>query len=105
MFTINNKFELQIDEDGGVVLTFDENGGVRVSEPYSEVMWSETRLLPIAYDLDTRMVTASLWLMGYDEGEDTAFGAEVILNIPVSNDGTAKASKISIEKIIPGPNW
>ena len=63
------------------------------------------QLLPLEYDVDNGVVTASLWVMGYDEYEDVTFGVELVLSIPVSQDGTAKASEISIQEIIPGPNW
>ena len=113
-FGSDNKLELSIDEDGSVTLTFGANGIVTVSEPGHNVDWADAHLLPIGYDSDMRVVTASLWLMGYepyyvdpwwDEDQGMSFGAELILSIPVSADGTAKASEIAVEDVIPGPNW
>ena len=57
------------------------------------------------YDNYSGVVTASLWVMGYDEWEDCTFGAELILSIPVSENGIANASEIVIEEVLPGPNW
>ena len=84
-------------------MIFGANGSVSVSEP--GVVWGKSNLLPLEYDADTGVVVASLWLMGYDNGEDVTFGAEFILSIPVSKDGTAKASEIIIKDVVPGPNW
>jgi hypothetical protein len=102
-FKTDNKYYFYIDEDGGVQLTFGAKGAVTVSE--SGVIWGKSQLLPIEYNPYNNVVTASLWLMGYDEWEDCTFGAELILSIPVAQDGTAKASEIIIEDVFPGPNW
>jgi hypothetical protein len=102
-FKNDNKYYFNIDEDGGVNLTFGAKGAVTVSEP--GVIWGKSQLLPIEYDSYNNVVIASLWLMGYDEWEDCTFGAELILSIPVTQDGTAKASEIIIEDVFPGPNW
>ena len=103
LFKTDNKRYFNIDEDGGVVLTFGAKGAVSVSEP--GVVWGTSQLLPVAYDADNGIVTASLWLMGFDEWEGVTFGAELILSIPVSKDGTAKASEIVVEDVVPGSNW
>jgi hypothetical protein len=106
VFKTDNKLEIPIDEDGSIMLTFGAKGLVTVSEPGHDVDWSTSHLLPVKYSSsDGVVVTASLWLMGYDAGEDMSFGAEFILRIPVSQDGTAKASEISIEDVFAGPNW
>jgi PKD repeat protein len=103
VFKTDKKLYFSIDEDGGVNLTFGAKGLVTVSEP--GVVWGKSQLLPIKYDPNNNIVTGSLWLMGYDEREDCTFGAELILSIPVYNDGTAKASEIIIEDVNAGPNW
>jgi hypothetical protein len=103
VFKTDNKLYYAIDSDGGVDITFGANGVVTASEP--GVLWGKSQLLPIEYDAYSGIVTASLWLMGYDDWEDCTFGAEFILSIPVSRDGTAKASEITIQEVRPGPNW
>lgn len=103
LFKTDNKRYFNIDEDGGVVLTFGAKGAVSVFEP--GVVWGKSQLLPFEYDADNGVVVASLWLMGYDEWEDVTFGAELILSIPISQDGIAKASEIVVEDVVPGPNW
>ena len=103
IFKNDNKYYFNIDEDGGVNLTFGSKGSVTVFE--TGVIWGKSQLLPIEYDSYSNVVIASLWLMGYDEWEDCTFGAELILSIPVTQDGTAKASEIIIEDVFPGPNW
>jgi hypothetical protein len=103
VFKTDNKLYYAIDSDGGIDITFGANGLVTVSEP--GVLWGKSQLLPIEYDAYNGIVTASLWLMGYDELEDCTFGAELILSIPVQGDGTAKASEITVKDVIAGPNW
>lgn len=103
VFKTDKKCHLTLDADGGADFTFGDNGVVTVFE--SGVIWGKLHLLPIAYDVNNGIVTASLWLMGYDGLEDCTFGAEFILNIPISSDGTAKASEITVEDVHPGPNW
>jgi hypothetical protein len=102
-FKTDNKYYFNIDEDGGVQLKFGAKGAVTVSEP--GVIWGKSQLLPIEYDPYNNVVIASLWLMGYDEWEDCTFGAELILTIPVSQNGAAKASEIITEEVNAGPNW
>jgi hypothetical protein len=103
VFKTDDNLFLNIDQKGELGLIFGAKGEVTVSEPGA--IWSNAQLLPWNYDFENNVVGASLWVMGYDNEEDSTFGAEVILRIPLSNDGTAKASEISIEQIVPGPNW
>lgn len=103
VFKTDNKLYLNIDQEGGIELTFGAKGEVTVSEP--GVVWSNARLLPWNYDFENNVVGASLWVMGYDYLEDCTFGAELYMDIPVAQDGTAKASEISIWSVNSGPNW
>ena len=103
VFKTDRKLYFDIDEDGGAQLTFGDKGVVTVFEP--GVIWGKSQLLPMEYDNYSGVVTASLWVMGYDEWEDCTFGAELILSIPVSENGIANASEIVIEEVLPGPNW
>ena len=103
MFKTDDNLFLNIGQRGELGLIFGAKGEVRVFEPGA--IWSNAQLLPWNYDFENNVVGASLWVMGYDYFEDCTFGAELYIDIPVAQDGTAKVSEISIRSVYPGPNW
>jgi hypothetical protein len=103
VFKTDDNLFLNIDQKGELGLIFGAKGEVTVSEPGA--IWSNAQLLPWNYDFENNVVGASLWVMGYNYFVDCTFGAELYIDIPVAQDGTAKVSEISIRSVYPGPNW